>query len=78
MSRKAAAHSTARRRSSGPRRKTTRRSRSDAALEKRLRPVVRKLLDEMLVDRIDFAESEASLADGAPIPADLVWKRLGI
>ena len=55
-----------------------RRRNSDAALERRLRPVVRKLLDEMLGDRLDYAASEASLADGAPIPAAEVWKRLGI
>jgi hypothetical protein len=39
---------------------------------------MRKLLVEMLVDRIDFAESETSLADGAPIRADDVWMKLGI
>ncbi len=78
MPRKAAAHSTAKRRSAGGRRKPSRRLGTDAELERRLRPVVQKLLDEMLIDRIDFAESEASLADGAPVPADAVWKRLGI
>jgi len=57
---------------------TKRRRASDAALERRLRPVVRKLLDEMLTDRLDYAASEASLADGSPIPAAEVWKRLGI
>ena len=55
-----------------------RRRASDAALERRLRPVVRKLLDEMLGDRLDYVASEASLADGSPIPAAEVWKRLGI
>jgi len=55
-----------------------RRRSADAALERRLRPVVRKLLDEMLGDRLDYVASEASLADGAPIPAAEVWKRLGI
>jgi hypothetical protein len=48
------------------------------AVEHRLRPVVRKLLDEMLEDRPDSIESEASLADGSPLPADEVRKRLGI
>jgi len=51
---------------------------SDAALERRLRPAVRKLLDEMLGDRLDYVASEASLADGSPVAADEVWKRLGI
>jgi hypothetical protein len=55
-----------------------RRRAADAALERRLRPVVRKLLDEMLEDRMDYVESQASLADGVPISADEVWKRLGI
>ncbi len=64
---------------SRPKKPTKKRRReSDAALERRLRPVVRKLLDEMLGDRLDYAASEAALADGAPIPAAEVWKRLGI
>jgi hypothetical protein len=55
-----------------------RRRAADAELARRLRPVVRKLVDEMLEDRMDYVESLASLADGSPIPADDVWKRLGI
>jgi hypothetical protein len=54
------------------------RRKADAALERRLRPIVGKLVAEMLEDRLDSLESEASLADGAPVPADEVWKRLGI
>ena len=75
--------STALKRKARPKRAATRttkkrRQSADAALERRLRPVVRKLLNEMLADRMDYVESEASLADGSPIPADDVWKRLGI
>jgi hypothetical protein len=55
-----------------------RRRASNAALERRLRPVVRKLVDEMLGDRLDYIASEASLAHGSPIPVGEVWKRLGI
>jgi hypothetical protein len=51
---------------------------SDEVLERRLRPVVRKLLDEMLADRLDYLASEASRADGKPLRADDVWNALGI
>jgi hypothetical protein len=33
---------------------------------------------ESVEDRLDVLESEASLADGKPIPADAVWKELGL
>ena len=33
---------------------------------------------ESIEDRLDYLESEASLADGKPIPADKVWKELGL
>jgi hypothetical protein len=33
---------------------------------------------ESIEDRLDFLESEASLADGKPVPAVVVWKDLGL
>jgi len=33
---------------------------------------------ESIEDRLDYLESEASLADGKPIPAEKVWKDLGL
>jgi hypothetical protein len=32
---------------------------------------------EPLEDRLDYLASESSLADGSPIPAEDVWKKLG-
>ena len=33
---------------------------------------------ESIEDRLDYLESEASVADGKPIPAEEVWKSLGL
>jgi hypothetical protein len=33
---------------------------------------------ESIEDRLDYLESEASLTDGKPIPAEQVWKQLGL
>ena len=33
---------------------------------------------ESIEDRLDYLESEASIADGRPIPAGRVWKELGL
>lgn len=49
-------------------------------LDQRVRRIVREVVREELEpleDRLDYLASEASLADGDPIPAEEVWKRLG-
>ena len=46
------------------------------SLDQRVRRIVREEL-EPLEDRLDSLASEASLADGSPIPAEEVWKQLG-
>jgi hypothetical protein len=47
-------------------------------LEDVIRPIVREVVAEELEDRLDYWESEASLADGDPLPAEEVWKKLGL
>ena len=58
------------RRSSGP---GTTVSRELGAFKKRVARAFHSI-----EDRLDYLESEASLADGRPIPAEEVWKELGL
>ena len=53
------------------------RRKSGESLDQKVRRIVREEL-EPLQDRLDYLASEASLADGSPIPADEVWKKLGV
>jgi len=57
------------------RRRPSRRKTAES-LDQRVRRIVREELGP-LEDRIDYLASEASLADGSPIPAENVWKKLG-
>lgn len=69
------------RKSDPPRSRTRPISRkSPEGLDAKVRRLVREAVREeigLLEDRLDFLASEASLAEGDPIPADEVWKKLG-
>ena len=50
------------------------------SLDRRVRRIVREVVreePEPPEDRLDYLGSEASLADGAPVPAEEVWEKLG-
>jgi hypothetical protein len=66
----------ARRRPSAPRRSLGPKRGRTSELAAFKRKVARVL--ESIEARLDYLESEASLADGKPIRADKVWKALGL